>query len=48
MAFTALRVRMHCWHGLPTRQIPNNGYRTIGILVPLAEFEKIAIEVISM
>ncbi len=46
--FAALRGRMHQWKGLPTRQIPNNGYKTIGILVPLAEFEKIAIEVISM
>lgn len=48
ITFAKLREQMHRWHGFPTRAIPNNGYKTIGILVPLAEFERIAIEVISL
>jgi len=30
-----------------TRSIPNRGYNTIGVLVPLREFEQLAITVIS-
>lgn len=29
----------------PARQIPNRGYHTVGILVPLDEFERIAVAV---
>lgn len=32
----------------PERSIPNNGYNTIGILVPLSEFEKIAETVVCL
>ena len=32
----------------PTRQIPNDGYHTHGLLVPLDEFERLAVTVLSV
>lgn len=48
IAFANLRARLHCWQEYPIRSIPNNGYNTIGLLVPLCEFERIATQVISL
>lgn len=48
IAFANLRARLHCWQNLPLRTIPNRGYNTIGRLVPLREFERIATQVISL
>jgi len=43
---SALRSQLARWEAkYPKRAIPNKGYRTHGILVPLAEFERIALEV---
>jgi hypothetical protein len=36
------------WRAYPSKTIPNRGYNTVGILVPLDELEKIAAEVISL
>lgn len=47
--FGRLRVHLQRWvNQYPQRAIPNKGYRTRGLLVPLAEFEKIAKQVISI
>ena len=44
-----LRQELRRWAGLyPVRDVPNQGYVTRGLLVPLAEFEEIAHEVISL
>jgi hypothetical protein len=48
IAFANLRARLHCWHGFPLKRIPNQGYNTLGLLVPLDEFERIATQVISL
>lgn len=32
----------------PARHIPNDGYHTVGLLVPLDEFERIAVQVLSL
>lgn len=48
ITFIALRARLPCWCKFPSRRIPNKGYCTVGLLVPLAEFEQIAREVISI
>lgn len=38
-----LRLRLPKWRRTcETRRIPNEGYHTVGLLVPLAEFEEIA------
>lgn len=31
----------------PQRRIPNNGYHTVGVLVPLHEFERLAVQILS-
>lgn len=46
IAFANLRKRLPYWQKFPTRTIENKGYKTLGILVPLAEFERIATQVI--
>ena len=43
-----LRSCLHRWKNNPILKIPNNGYNTIGLLVPLCEFERIATQVISL
>lgn len=43
-----LRGKLDDWRKFPTRRIPNDGYHTVGLLVPLAEFERIAVEVLSL
>lgn len=48
ITFDVLRRRLPAWKRFPSRQIPNRGYKTVGLLVPLAEFERIATEVISV
>ena len=42
-----LRAKVPAWRSrYPERQIPNEGYFTVGTLVPLDEFEKIAYAVV--
>lgn len=42
LKFTALREKLSTWVSrYPVRKIPNDGYFTHGILVPLREFEQI-------
>ncbi len=48
ICFSSLRAKLHIWKNFPEKKIPNNGYNTIGLLVPLSEFEKIAQQVISI
>jgi hypothetical protein len=48
ITFVSLRMRLPVWKKFPVRSIPNRGYNTIGLLVPLCEFERIALEVISL
>jgi hypothetical protein len=46
--FEKLRTQLPRWlRSYPVRSIPNGGYSTHGILVPLHEFEALAQEVIS-
>jgi len=45
----ALRAELPRWTRIyPTRDIPNRGYVTVGLLVPLDEFEEHATNVISL
>ena len=47
--FLTLRQHLTQWaQQYPTRQIPNQGYHTHGLLVPLDEFERIAQRVESL
>lgn len=47
--FRSLRTLLAYWRKhYPTRRIPNNGYHTHGLLVPLHEFERHALQVISI
>lgn len=47
--FLELRGQLPKWCvEFRSRRIPNKGYCTVGLLVPLAEFERIAKEVISL
>lgn len=47
--FRRLRSALRTWQQrYPQRAIPNNGYETHGYLVPLMEFEKIAIQVLPI
>jgi hypothetical protein len=48
LAFEQLRARLPQWEKFPIRSIPNKGYSTVGVLVPLGEFERIAIRVVSV
>jgi hypothetical protein len=48
MPFATLRFHLPRWCQYPTRKITNSGYCTYGLLVPLAEFEKYADQVISI
>jgi hypothetical protein len=48
IAFKDLRKCLPAWQSFKSRKIPNRGYYTVGLLVPLDEFEKIATEVISI
>lgn len=48
IAFTELRKQLSRWCAYRSRRIPNNGYHTVGLLVPLDEFEQIATQVISI
>lgn len=49
IAFDRLRSHLPQWAKCHrTRRIPNKGYHTVGLLVPLDEFEKIATQVISL
>lgn len=44
-----LRAKLAGWlKNYPTRKIPNQGYSTVGVLVPLYEFEQHANEVVSI
>ncbi|HEY8768742.1 MAG TPA: hypothetical protein VIP09_16035 [Dehalococcoidia bacterium] len=44
-----LRAELERWsHLYPTRAVQNEGYKTHGLLVPLAEFERLAREVVSL
>lgn len=48
LTFSKIRNQLSNWRDIYQRRtIPNNGYHTIGILVPLEEFEKHAVKVIS-
>lgn len=41
-----LRGQLERWQAVfPQRAIPNVGYETVGVLVPLGEFERIALQV---
>lgn len=47
VTFATLREHLLRWQrAYPTRSIPNKGYHTVGLLVPLYELEHIALEVI--
>lgn len=47
--FFALRRHLPRWaKQFPTRAIPNNGYKTHGLLVPLDEFERYATKVVNI
>lgn len=47
--FSRLRARLPHWLDLfPSRRIPNRGYHTVGLLVPLEELEECADVVISV
>ena len=47
--FSKLRSHLRRWENqYQARSIPNQGYHTKGLLVPLVEFEKIAKQVISI
>lgn len=48
IAFAILRAQLAAWKKYKTRSIPNDGYNTIGILVPLREFEHIAEQVLPI
>ena len=48
IAFENLRVRLPQWTKFPTRSIPNQGYNTVGLLVPLAEIERVAKQVVYL
>lgn len=48
IAFSELRKRLPRWCNYRSRRIQNNGYCTVGLLVPLDEFERISIQVISL
>lgn len=48
IAFTTLRKHLQRWSKYKTRKIPNRGYFTIGLLVPLAEFEEHSEHVINL
>lgn len=44
-----LRGRLERWgQRCRTRRIPNEGYCSVGLLVPLDEFERIAVQVVSL
>ncbi len=44
-----IQKRLDHWKAIyPERQIPNGNYCTVGILVPLDEFEKVAVQVVSI
>lgn len=44
-----IQARLKKWLELyPQREIPNDGYKTVGVLVPLHEFERHANQVINM
>jgi len=46
--FSKLRRRLDRWNRqYRQKAIPNQGYNTVGLLVPLREFEQLATEVIS-
>jgi hypothetical protein len=46
LTLAALRAQLPRWQRTyPTRAIPNYGYFTHGVLVPLHEFERLAVEV---
>lgn len=48
LTLTALRYRLPFWAQLyPLREIPNDGYHTHGLLVPLTELEQSALRVLS-
>lgn len=47
--FSDLRQALPGWCAeFRSRRIPNDGYYTVGLLVPLAEFERVATETISV
>jgi hypothetical protein len=48
IAFVNLRASLEAWCSFPLRRIPNHGYHTIGLLVPLNEFERIATKVLRV
>ena len=49
MKMKKMREHLNEWMSrYPERKIPNQGYNTIGVLVPLKEFEKHAEQVLSL
>jgi hypothetical protein len=48
ITFVLLRACLPAWRSFPVRKIPNKGYNTIGLLVPLNEFEHIATKVLPL
>jgi len=43
LKMATIRQQLAYWEAhFPTRHVPNNGYHTVGILVPLREFERCA------
>ena len=49
MRFSTLREQLPGWkYKYQRRAIPNAGYKTIGLLVPLHEFERHSLEVVSL
>lgn len=44
-----IQAKLPKWRSqYPERRIPNGTYNTVGILVPLAEFERLAVQVVSI
>lgn len=44
-----IRAHLDAWRArCEERRIPNRGYHTVGLLVPLAEFERAAVKVVNV
>jgi hypothetical protein len=49
VSLLVLRAALAQWvNQYPARTIPNDGYNTVGVLVPLAEMERIADQVVNI
>jgi hypothetical protein len=48
IALVDLRACLPAWRNFPIRRIPNQGYHTVGLLVPLDEFTYIATKILQL